>query len=101
MADSSAFELTCGVLERETSFDRLAARGTVRLALKAAGLDSHSVSPEQMVVVVRKILTDELESRGVEGASRVCATLAEELARLEPTSTPETPDSVFARLGGQ
>lgn len=101
MADSSAFELTCEVLERDTSLGRLEARGTVRLALKAAGLESRSVSPEQMTVVVRKVLNGELESRGVEGADRVCAALAEGLARLEPASAAETPDAVFARLGGK
>jgi hypothetical protein len=99
MADSVAFERTCALLERETSFDRLEARGTVRLALKASGLDPRSVSPDQMAVVVGKLLTGELASRGVEDADRVCTALGAELAGLEPASATETPEAVFARLG--
>lgn len=101
MAASSAFERTCELLERETSLDRLEARGTVRLALKAAGLDSHDAAPGQMTVVVTKLLAGELASRGVEDADRVCAALGAELARMEPASPAETPEAVFARLGGR
>jgi len=100
MADSAAFELACEVLERDTRFDRLEARGTVRLALKAAGLDSRSVTAEQMAVVVANLLPRELESRGVENADQVCAALAAELATLEASDAAETPEAVFARLGG-
>ena len=100
MADSSAFELACEVLERDTSLDRLEARGTVRLALKAAGLDGRNVAPHQMAVVVEKLLPVELESRGVENGPRVCAALKEGLAGLESSDSAETPEAVFTRLGG-
>ena len=100
MADSAAFELTCTVLEKDTSLDRLQARGTVRLALKAAGLDPHHVTPDQMAVVVANLLPRELKSRGVKNGDGVCAALQEKLARLKPADTAETPDTVFSRLGG-
>ena len=48
MPDSAAFEWTCNELEERCSLDRLEARGTVRLALKQAGLEARSVTPEQM-----------------------------------------------------
>jgi hypothetical protein len=40
MADSASFDLVCEVLERDTSLERLEARGTVRLALKQTTLET-------------------------------------------------------------
>jgi len=100
MADSAAFELACQELESNTSLDRLEARGTVRLSIKAAGLDSRSVTPDQMTVVVANLLSGELASRGVADGDRVCAALAEKLGRLETSDLADTPEAVFARLGG-
>jgi hypothetical protein len=99
LADSAAFELACEMLERETSLDRLAARGTIRLALKAAGLEAHNVAPDQMTIVVANLLPQELESRGAKDGARVCAAIGEKLARLETENAAETPETVFARLG--
>jgi hypothetical protein len=45
MADSPCFDRVCAALESETSLDRIEARGTVRLALKGAGLDAASDTP--------------------------------------------------------
>lgn len=98
MAVSEAFDFVCAQLEEHTSLDRLAARGTVRLALKNAGLEPSSVSPDQMAVVVEKVLPEELTARGVDGA--ICSTLVQGLKRLAPGTSPETPDAVFKRLGG-
>ena len=101
MADSACFQLACEVLERDTSMDRLAARGTVRLALKAAGLDPRSVTPQQMGVVADGLLPGELESRGVEDGEAICAALREKLGTLQAPDPAETPEAVFARLGGR
>jgi hypothetical protein len=100
MADSAAFELVCEVLERDTSLDRLEARGTVRLALKAAGLDARNVASHQMAVVVANLLPSDLQLRGVKDSDGICASLREKLARLETQESAETPEAVFARLGG-
>lgn len=101
MADSAAFELASEVLERDTSLGHLEARGTVRLALKEAGLDGPTVTPEQMIVVVGSVLPRELELRGVADPDAVCAILETKLAGLEPSEAPETPDAIFKRLGGR
>ena len=100
MADSPCFELACEVLESDTSLDRLEARGTVRLTLKAAGLDTRNVTPDQMSVAVDKLLPDELTARGVENGDGVCAALKEKVARMEAPGVAEAPEAVFARLGG-
>ena len=105
MADTAAFGWLCNELERVTTLNRLEARGTVRIALKQAGLESRSVTPDQMRVVVEKLLPGELETRGVDGASEMrdamlvgLETLAEEPA--QSGSGTDTPDEVFRRLGG-
>ena len=40
MADARAFDWVCEEVEKKSSLSRLEARGTVRLALKKAGLDA-------------------------------------------------------------
>jgi len=100
MADTEAFDFVCAELEARTSLDRLAARGTVRIALKQAGLDSRSATPEQLAVVVEKLLTAELTNRGILDAVSLCAQVAQKVRRLQGSASPETPDAVFRRLGG-
>jgi hypothetical protein len=103
LADSAAFDWLCSQLEEQTSLDRLEARGTVRLALKAAGLDARGVTAEQMHVVIDKVMKDELSARGVEDVDRVCADLSSGLtsaARSFESGLADTPDAVFSRLGG-
>lgn len=100
MADSESFARVCDQLERETALDRLAARGTVRLALKQAGLEARSVTPDQMRVVLQRILPGELVSRGVENGEALCEALAQGLSGLATGTGAETPDAIFQRLGG-
>ena len=100
MADSRAFALVCERLEAGTALRRLEARGTVRLALKQAGLEAGTVTPDQMAVVVARILPDELSTRGIESGARLCASVGAELQNLEAGDVGETPDAIFRRLGG-
>ncbi len=97
---SPAFDFACEQLEARSSLDRLESRGTIRLALKQAGLEAESVSPDQMKVVFEKVLPSELESRGIEGASGLCCDLAAAVANVDAGGQAESPDAVFARLGG-
>lgn len=100
MPDSAAFEFACGQLESRTGLDRLAARGTIRIALKQAGLEARSVTPEQMAVVIQKILPSELTSRGVDAVEEVCQRILTGLRGVAAGADSETPDAVFKRLGG-
>jgi hypothetical protein len=101
MSSATAFDWTCDELERLTSLDTLEARGTVRLAVKEAGLDPRTASPHQLSVVVERILAGELRARGIESADQVCASLATGLKSQEPASEGgESPEEVFKRLGG-
>ena len=100
MAENRAFDLVCDQLEAGTSLDRLEARGTVRLTLKKAGLEARSITPEQMAVVVSRILPEELANRGIEGASSLCESIHADLQKIDAGEVAESPDAVFRRLGG-
>ncbi|MGH0032935.1 MAG: hypothetical protein ACQGVC_24345 [Myxococcota bacterium] len=81
MANSPVFDHTCDELERRSDLDRLAARGTVRIALQHAGLDASSVDAEQMTAVLGRVLPRELTNRGVASPEGLCQQIAESLAR--------------------
>ena len=96
------FEFAAGALEQSTDLDKLESRGTLRISLRQAGLDAHSVSPEQMVVVLSRVLPELLTSRGVRDADRVCRSLATKLqgfAGDDAKPANESPEDVFRRLG--
>jgi hypothetical protein len=99
MADSPAFELVCDLLEANTSLERLEARGTVRLALKEAGFNPASVSPDQLAVVTEKLLPKELIARGIEDPNPTCARLLDGLRRIDAVGPEDTPEGLFVRMG--
>ena len=98
MADSPAFELVCREIEENSSLDRLEARGTVRLALKDAGLAAATVSPQHMEIVVERLLPAALEARGIDRADALCARLRSCLRNAADASRAATPDAIFERL---
>jgi hypothetical protein len=102
LADERAFDWACDALERESSLNRLEARGTVRLALRQAGLESKSVTPEQIAIVFDKLLPQELVARSIGDAERICTRIASAARELDPGdgSDTDSPEAVFSRLGG-
>jgi hypothetical protein len=102
MADST-FDWVCQELEAATGLDRLAARGTVRLALKTAGLEPAALTPEQAGVVLERVLPAELGARGVADAERLCREILGRLGRLGPQGGTggTSPEEIFARLGSR
>ncbi|HIF92617.1 MAG: hypothetical protein ABGX04_12290 [Myxococcales bacterium] len=100
MAESAAFSRAFFALENEASFSRSEARGTIRLALKWAGLDAKSVTVEQLRVVLERLLPIELERRGVPEPEAGCRKLSRGLTQVVIDSAEETPEHVFSRLGG-
>lgn len=71
---NAVFDAVAEALERETDFDRLAARGTLRLALRAAGLDANAGAAE-LADVVALALPTELTSRGIDRPDELCRKL--------------------------
>jgi hypothetical protein len=103
MADANVFDHVAGALEAATNLDRLEARGTLRLALKEAGLDARGVRAEEMKVVVGSVLPGELSTRGIEGADALCQQIASSLdgrAFTSDAAGAASPEDVFRRLGG-
>ena len=87
-------------LEEESPLDRLEARGTLRIALKEAGLEPARTSVEQMIVVLRKVLPGELETRGISDGERVCEALIQRVrAAGEVGGNDDGPEDVFGRFG--
>lgn len=80
MSNVGVFEYVCAEIERCTPLAGPAARGTVRLALKEAGLSPESVDPAGMEVVVDKILPIELAAHRIEGVDALCERLLRTLA---------------------
>jgi hypothetical protein len=102
-ADSPVFERTCQELEQRTNLDRLEVRGTVRIGLKAAGLDGYSVDAAQMVVILRKVLPTELEIRGIGDTAAVCeevVTAIEGIAFEAPADRAGAAAATMSRFGG-
>ena len=97
------FDFAAEKLEQHTSFSRLEARGTLRIALKSAGLDPTSLTVDQLGVVFEKLMPGELERRGVSDAASVCGAVTDDLAN-SPTPTDaavsDDVDGIFRRLGG-
>ena len=100
MADSPAFDWACQELEQETDLDRLEARGTVRISLKGLGLEASNVLPDQMKVVIEKVLPGELVARGIGDVDAICFRLAGRVTSVDSGGVAESPDEVFKRLDG-
>jgi hypothetical protein len=100
---SALFEFAAERLEQSTDFERLEARGTLRLALKAAGLDADVLTWDQLRVVLERVLPEELENRGVKRSGDVCSALSAEIGASPVASAAgashESSDEIFRRLG--
>ena len=96
------FDLAAEKLERTTNMDRLAARGTLRIALKEAGLDAHKLTLPQLRAVFERLMPKELDARGVSDAVATCEAAMDEIARSADAidiASSASPDDVFKRLG--
>ena len=101
MAESQVFDWVCDLLERETLLNRLEARGTVRLAMREAGLAPKSVTVDQIAVVLEKLLPQELEARSIPDGEAICKRLAEEIRGKDfgEATDLDSPEAIFRRLG--
>ena len=101
MSESTPFEFVCSEIESATSLTSLEARGTVRIALKAAGIEARTATPAQLKVILEKLIPGELKKRGCEDAEGLCKGINTKLVgqKFDSVGT-ESPEAVFARLGG-
>ena len=100
MADT-VFDFVAEELERCTDLEKLEARGTIRLALKAAGFDPREVSTDQMAVVLEQVMAEELRPRGIDDPEAICGELARAVKAFTPVGgepSGTSPEDVFRRL---
>jgi len=98
MADSSAFVFLCEELEKQSGLSRIEARGTVRLALKGAGLRPEDLTPPQAATVARQVLPGELKARRIADSEALCEQLAQGAHALADERTGASPDEIFSEL---
>jgi hypothetical protein len=100
MSQSPAFEFVCARIETAAGWNRLVARGTVRLALRDMGLDPRTVSKKEMIAALRTTLPKALEFHRIANPPAICLRIENELAMavLDEKSI-ESPEEIFKRLG--
>ena len=99
--DTSLFDFAAQKLEQHTGFSQLEARGTLRIAVKSAGLEAKSLTVAELRVVFEKLMPGELEQRGVEDTLSVCSAVVRDLEDApidESDDSSNNPDDVFRRL---
>jgi hypothetical protein len=100
MADA-LFDLAADSLEQHSPFDRLEARGTLRIALKAAGLAPNDMTGAQLQVVFEQVMPGELDSRGVSDVPAICTAVLADLGSAgsaAANASATSPDDIFRRL---
>lgn len=101
MSGRSLFDELAAALEERTSFNSLEARGTLRLALRKAGLEPDKLTRAHTAALVRKILPEELRARGVPEADEVCEALAAGIENSRHgVAEAHRPETLFERLRG-
>ena len=99
--DSDLFALVADRLEALTDLDRLEARGTLRIALKKAGVNAKKFTGAELEAVFAKIMPDELAKRGATDAADVCNRVLASLPsdeRDEPGDSAASRDEIMRRL---
>jgi hypothetical protein len=100
VSTSAVFDWLSTQLSQRSTLEVIQARGTLRLALKDAGLEARTLTKLQAQVVLAKVLPHELGPRGVPNATQLCADLAIALKAMTfAGATTEAAESIFARLG--
>ena len=97
MADSTAFSFVSEQLEHLSQMTRAEARGTVRIALREAGLSASTVSVYELKVVLEKVMPRELAARRIREGEELCAQIAEALSGMRDDA-PDGPEAVFGRI---
>ena len=97
---SELFDSVAEQLEQITGLDRLEARGTLRIALKQAGLNAKTLTLRELGVIFEKVMPDELKLRGIGDAAGICGTLIRNLSHASPSDERTSVDDIFGRLGG-
>lgn len=97
---TTLFDAAAEGLEEHTQFDRLEARGTLRIVLKESGLEVDKITFGELKVVFAKLMPPELEMRAVADAVSVCEAVISRLSSMDQAAVGKSTDEIFGRLGG-
>ena len=92
---SDIFEKVSDLLGKHTGFNKLQSRGTVRLILKEADIDSKVLSKDQVVKLFKDVLSQELEKRGVSNAPEIANLTT---ADVEAATFAESAYDIFSKI---
>ena len=98
------FDCATEKLESLTDLDRLETRGTLRIALKEAGLDSKTLTLPQLEAVFERVMPQQLKLRAVDDAQAICSAVIKEVRMAGIASgdaATSSADEIFGRLGGR
>jgi hypothetical protein len=101
-APPTLFDWVSSAVEAETSLSRLEARGSLRLALKDAGLTPERATRHEVEVVLKAVAPKHLHACSVRDAEAVCGRILTALRTavvLEASPSGESPEDVFSRFG--
>jgi hypothetical protein len=98
------FDQAAETLESLTDLDRLEARGTLRIALKEAGLDAKNLTLPQLETIFERVMPQQLDLRAVGDSRSICSAVIKEvrtagIARNDTAAS--SADEIFGRLGGR
>jgi hypothetical protein len=99
--DATLFDIAAERLKRHTGLSEIESRGTLRIALKSAGLEPKSLAVDELRVVFEKLLPGELEKRGVSDAAAICSAVMDDVTdspAAAEAARSDSPDDVFRRL---
>jgi hypothetical protein len=100
MTQPGVFDWVADELARHATMSPLEARGTLRLLLKEAGIDSKLVNKGQMAVVVARLLPAALTRLRVPEPQAVCERIGKALQAADLAQPLlSSPEDVFGRLG--
>jgi hypothetical protein len=100
VSQPSAFDWVSDELARHSGMSALEARGTLRLLLRDAGIDSKLVNKGQLAVVVARLLPAALTKLRVPEALAVCERIALALQSAEVAASHQvSPEDIFGRIG--
>ncbi len=99
-ARNEVFDRAGMLLDEKTALTGPQARGTIRLALKDAGLDARDVTPQEMSVVFERLMPKRLEAQGVaaDQAQSLCQEISTAVSMIQATGAAAAAASMFERL---
>ena len=95
------FDWVAQAVETETTLSRLEARGTLRLALKAAGVAPERATRREFEVVLKAVAPKHLHACSVRDADAVCTRILGALRSavvVEDAQSGDSPEDVFGRF---